>query len=252
MTILNLSKFVPFNLEIDLEKSQINKADNIPLNFSTRKISDIKEIIYDQNWVNSLKNNCDLYYMYRDFTRKEDKPLFIKYNIRFDITLIPPRSIGKEFNKTAGHFHPDARVGYSYPEAYEVMAGKGVYLLQKDSKNNEIIELRIVKAKAGDQILIPPGYGHITINPTKNKTLVMNNLVSSKFNSNYEPIKNKKGASYFLLKNGKWIKNTEYSEEILIKKIKPKRIVDKPFYLSFLENPERWIFLNEPWTKGNW
>jgi len=252
MSIINLSNFVPYELKIDVEKSQIIKADNIPLNFSIRKLFDIKEVIYDQKWIENQKKNIDLYFMYRDFTRKEDKYLFDQYSIRFDITIIPPKSLGKEFNKTAGHFHPDAKIGHSYPEVYEVMSGKGIYLLQKESKDEKLIEILIIKAKTGDQILIPPGYGHITINPTKNKLLVMNNLVSSKFNSIYEPIKTKKGAAYFLLKNGKWIRNLEYSKEIIIKKAKPNRITDKPFYLAFLKNPEQWIFLNEPWIKNDW
>ena len=42
--------------------------------------------------------------------------------------------------------------------------------------------------KEGDKVVVPPNYGHITINPF-DKTLVMSNWVCSDFPSIYEPIK---------------------------------------------------------------
>ncbi|MHA1157110.1 MAG: glucose-6-phosphate isomerase family protein [Candidatus Heimdallarchaeota archaeon] len=179
MSNTNLSKFVPFELLLDNNSKKLGKAGDIELDFAVRKLFDMKEVIYDQNWVNQQENDFDLYYMYRDLTRKQDKTIYQKNNVRFDVTVIPPQTLGKELVKTAGHFHPDAKEGISFPEVYELMNGEGIYLLQKDSVENNTIEIIVVKAKAGDQILIPPGYGHITINPSKTETLVMNNLVSS-------------------------------------------------------------------------
>ncbi|NHJ39200.1 MAG: glucose-6-phosphate isomerase, partial [Asgard group archaeon] len=199
------------------------------------------------------KEDFELYYMYRDFTRCEDKELFQKLAIRFDITIILLRYLGREFVKTAGHFHPIADKKQSYPEVYEIMHGKGLYLLQKETKKkNDPIEMIVIPAKAGDQILIPPGFGHITINPTENETLVMNNLVSSKFSSIYDTIKKNKGAAYLYHSNGSWIRNQSYKQKIIVKEKESKKLSDKPFYLSFLENPDQWIFLNEPWTRETW
>ncbi len=252
MVNTNLSKFVPFELLLDNNSKKLGKAGDIELDFAVRKLFDMKEVIYDQNWVNQQENDFDLYYMYRDLTRKQDKTIYQKNNVRFDVTVIPPQTLGKELVKTAGHFHPDAKEGISFPEVYELMNGEGIYLLQKDSVENNTIEIIVVKAKAGDQILIPPGYGHITINPSKTETLVMNNLVSSAFSSIYGSIKEKQGAAYLLLNDGNWIKNNQYSEEIKVLERVPEKIVDQPFYLSFINNPDEWIFLNEPWTKDTW
>jgi len=41
-------------------------------------------------------------------------------------------------------------------------------------------------------------------------------------------------------------------DKIKVKEGIPKKIVDKSFYNSFLENPEQWKFLNEPWIKEEW
>lgn len=249
MTTINLSKYVPYELLVDKQTNKVTKAGDIELEYSIRKLLDMKEVIYDQEWLKNQKENPDLYYMYRNLVREEDKSLYQNHKIRFDITIIPPRNLGKERVKTAGHFHPEIKENYSYPEAYEVMAGKGLYLLQKETRNNEPIEIIIVKAKAGDQVLIPPGYGHITINPSKRETLIMNNLVSSEFSSIYQPIKERQGAAYLYLKDDQWIKNPEYQKEVLVQKKKAKKIDKKPFYLSFLQKPEEWSFLNKPWER---
>ena len=252
MTIINLSEYVPYELEVNKSTGLIVKADNIPLKYATRKVADMSSVAYDQEWLKETQNTIDLYYMYRDFTREEDKELFKQHNIRFDITIIPPFKLGKELVKTAGHFHPEIKQGVSYPEVYEVMHGHGIYLLQNQSIMNDKIEIIIIKGKKGDQILIPPGFGHITINPSTDEPLIMNNLVSSKFSSIYGSIKEKKGAAYILLEGNDWIKNPNYSQELDITTKEPTRLDSKPFYLSFIENPDKWIFLNEPWTKLNW
>jgi len=252
MAEIDLSSFVPFKLVVDSETGKIIEgvSENPP--FATRKLFDMKEVLYDVDWLQS-QENIDLYYMYREFVRKEDRELFQRHKIRYDITIIPPRMLGREFVKTAGHFHPPVQKGVSYPEAYEVMHGKAFYLLQKETKKKkDPIEIIIIQASAGDQVLIPPGYGHVTINPSENELLVMNNLVSSEFSSRYEPIKKQKGAVYLYHANKTWIRNPSYHQRIIAREKEPMKIDDKPFYLSFLDNPEQWKFLNEPWLKDKW
>ena len=43
----------------------------------------------------------------------------------------------------------------------------------------------IIEAQKGDIIVISPGYGNVTINPTPGQTLIMANLVSTAFTSEY-------------------------------------------------------------------
>ena len=44
-----------------------------------------------------------------------------------------------------------------------------------------LYHIALVKTTKGDIVLIPPGYGHVTINPSAEETLVMANLVSTAF-----------------------------------------------------------------------
>jgi len=186
-------------------------------NADVRRLYDLKEVLYDQEWLKNAKNE-DLYYMYRGVDRKD--------KLRYDITVILGKMLGKEFNKTKGHYHPN-----KYGELYIVLEGKAFYLMQKINNKEEIDDLYIVKAKKGDHVIVPPGYGHITINPEK-EDLKMANWVYEEFDSIYKPIEEKKGAAYYYTTEG-WIENKNYQKNIKIKFKKPLK--EFPQDLSFLK-----------------
>lgn len=179
---------------------------------SYRTLFDLKDVVFDKKWFSKQKKNTPLYEMQREVNKKK--------NIRYDITKIYGKMLGKEYNKTLGHYHPNG-----FPEIYEVLKGKAIYLLQKPLRVNsrKIVHVIAVYAKKGDQVIIPPKYGHVTINPSR-KILVMANLVSSRFSSIYEPYKRFRGACYYYTKKG-WIKNENY-EVGELEKVKAKRIFE--------------------------
>jgi glucose-6-phosphate isomerase, archaeal len=172
-----------------------------------RRLIDMKEVILDQNWL-AVAVDFELYYMYRDlYLSRADKEKLLQNDLRYDITIIPPSMLGCEYIKTAGHYHPNVPGSIvTYPELYEVLEGEALYLLQ----NQDFSDVVAVYASAGDKVLVPPGYGHITINRS-NKTLKMANYVARSFSSLYEPYKVKRGGAYFFTKDG-WIKNERCPE----------------------------------------
>lgn len=216
---------------------------------------DMKEVIYDRDWLKEAEN-LELYYMYRDLSLSKNDAFTIKeHGLRYDITVIPPRMLGNEYVKTAGHYHPTVPgSSITYPEIYEVLKGEAIYLMQK-LENDRITDVLLVKAEKGDKVIIPPGYGHITINPS-NKVLEMANWVA-RFESIYSPIKEKGGGAYFILKKG-IVKNVRYNELPEIRPLKPSNLGDiglhknKEMYtlvkdikkLEFLTQPHEheWVF----------
>jgi glucose-6-phosphate isomerase len=172
-----------------------------------RRLFDMREVILDQEWLKTA-DNLELYYMYRDlFLSRSDGERLRDQGLRYDITIIPPHMLGCEYIKTAGHYHPNIPGGgITYPELYEVIEGEALYLLQK----KDLSDVVVVNASAGDKVLVPPDYGHITINRS-NKILKMANLVARDFSSLYDPIKEKAGGAYFFTKDG-WIKNEHCPE----------------------------------------
>ncbi len=147
-----------------------------------------------------------LYFMYRDLAlTAEDRAHLNEQNLRFDITVIPPGTVGGEYVKTKGHYHPLSPSGIGYPELYQVLTGEAFYLLQR----SDLQDIVVVTAKAGDFVLIPPGYGHVTINPGAGE-LVMANLVSAGFASDYTFYEELQGGAYYLMEEGGWVPNPRY------------------------------------------
>lgn len=178
-----------------------------------RTLKDLKGVLYDQEWYQTVEN-FDAYYMYRGVKEKN--------GLRYDITAIPFKMFGQEYPKTKGHYHPD-----DYGELYIVLDGQAIYLLQ-DKKLSDIV---VIKTNPGEIAIIPPGYGHITINPGP-KDLKMANWVNPNFNSLYEPILKKGGAAYFYTKDG-WTKNKNYGKIPKIRYEEPEKKF--PQNLSFLK-----------------
>jgi glucose-6-phosphate isomerase len=159
--------------------NELRFGDNI-IEPDIRMLSDMQEVVYDRTWLEN-SSDIELYYMYRDLALDDtDRRILRNANLRYDITMIPPRRLGKEFVKTAGHYHPKVSgTDLSYTEIYEVLEGEAHYLLQKLEKN-KITDAVLIKAVKGDKVVIPPDYGHVTINPSE-KELRMANLVSDRF-----------------------------------------------------------------------
>jgi glucose-6-phosphate isomerase len=189
-----------------------------------RKLHDMEDVLFDKEWYDATDaRNDDLYYMFRDLAKNDSDLEVIKaHHLRYDITSIPPRMLGSEFTKTVGHYHPKIPgADVSYPEIYQVLEGSAIYLLQKAESGDEdiVLDVAVVSAEKGDLVLIPPEYGHVTINAAET-TLKMANWVCRDFSSIYEPIKRLCGASYFLLKDG-FAKNPLYKDVPPLRYLKP-------------------------------
>lgn len=151
-----------------------------------RKLKDMYDVLYDQEWAKKQNPDLVLYEMHRETK--------IKNNIRYDITVIPAKLLGKEFNKTKGHSHPDE-------EKYQVLEGEAIFLLGT----------KAIHAKAGDKIVIPANCPHVTINPSLTKTLKLANWIKKDSQGDYSEFAKKRGACYYYTIDG-WIKNPNCAE----------------------------------------
>lgn len=231
---------------------------------AVRILEELKEVVLDKNFLATADMDTELYYMFRAVSKDEEDEREIKdKGLRYDITIIPPNKLGLEFVKTAGHYHPFLPGSkMTYPELYEVLEGEAHYLLQRREQERgteRIKDVVVVKAKKGDKVLIPPNYGHVTINPSE-ATLKMANWVASAFSSIYEPMKRRGGAAYFELTNGEFVKNAKYGELPDIRFLRPS-VVEKEAGLNLnlslnlsketetyelIRQPETLAFLTNP------
>jgi glucose-6-phosphate isomerase len=187
--------------------------------------------------------------MYRDLARSEaDRHWLSRHQLRYDITVIPPWDLCGEHVKTKGHYHPVNTAGTGYPELYEVVEGTAQFLLQTRTLDDVVL----VVAGTGACVVIPPGYGHISINPSPDTTLVMANLVSTAFESEYGEYETLHGAAYYVMSDGRIIKNPHYPDMPPVRKcivVKGQGVAGRPCagsIYSLIGNRDTLAFLNKP------
>ena len=217
-----------------------------------RRLYDLRDVAFDTSWFEDA-SDCDVYYMFRDLSRtKDDADAIKRHQLRYDITLIPPLQMGLEFVKTYGHYHPsvNSTSRYTYPEVYEVLDGDAHYLLQHAQNEHSVDEVILVKATKGDKVIVPPNYGHVTINASE-KTLTMANWVCRSFESLYDPYTQLHGGAYYELINGRLLHNQAYEKVPEIRIVYPKEtpayglVKRKPMY-ELIKEPNLLEFLTAP------
>lgn len=187
----------------------------------TRTVGELRPVLADPGC--GEEDGSPVYWMYRRLARtEEDRKWLEDAGIRYDITVIPPGDLCGECVKTRGHYHSPNPAGVEYPEVYELLMGTAWYLLQ----DRPCTDLCVVEARPGDQVVIPPGYGHITINPG-GETLIMANLVAEANQSEYAPIERLQGGGFYAMTGG-WVKNPRYPEEAVLRWGSPAPIPGAP------------------------
>ncbi len=204
---------------------------------AVRTAEDMEKTLVDAN----IAENFDVYYMFRNIYASDD--------IRFDITIILANALGSEFPKTFGHYHPKSDGGVPYPEVYQILKGQALFILQKNNPDKSV-DVIMIDGKEGDVVLVPPYYGHVSINNGED-TLIMANLVYEKFNSIYDEYRDNQGAAYHILKDGEIKQNTNYvidkNERINAKELNERyKFTSKDLLSEFHENPQKFLFLQKP------
>lgn len=244
-----------------------NESDNM-------LIPDAKGISYEQHsrklskgmfGLLADKNYCiedDPYYdFYLSIGVDADREKFKAVNLRYDSTVIMQGCAGDEFKKTAGHFHCDVPgKGMSYPEYYQVIKGKALFVMQRVNnyctEGSMVVEDAILaEVNAGESIVIPPNYGHCTVN-ISDETMVFVNLVSCSSTNYYDSVKKSVGMCCYIKKgeNGGYIveKNPSYQFTCEPKIVTPTDNdtlgIHKgvPVYTQFLNAPDKFAYLNSP------
>lgn len=206
-------------------------------------------------------NKNELFYTaYRDIVFPEHADLFAKYDFRYDITVIEPGTVNGEFKKTSGHYHGFVKNGSCpYPEVYEVICGEIIFVLQKcmdfqSDKKHVIDEIRIVHVKEGESVIIPPFYGHCSINPADGISMFSNIAVLS-CPLFYEPIQQKAGLATYVTKDGGQFclkQNPHYNglpEPEVVRPRENRKLgieFGTPCYQNFIKDPGKYDFLLHP------
>ena len=211
---------------------------------SVRKIRDLAKVMSMPESITSspLADNT-AYYMLRGlFASEEDMVYaFDEKGMRFDITAMVPAIVDTELMHTSGHYHnPLVK-----PEIYMVVSGTAIYLLQQhnipadanklseDELKERLAQSKVVRsvaviAQPGQPVVIPAGWGHVTVNPSLTEPLIMVNWLTYKQTSTYGPYETFHGPSHRIIadqmNNMSVVPNAHYSQDIPFSFVTPKDV----------------------------
>ncbi len=174
-----------------------------------RTVSEMLPVLYCPEKVKPDSWKDLTYFMYREAARMG--------NIRYDVTRIRKYDLVCERNKTFGHVHPVSKSGAAWSEVYEVLSGEAHFLLQKATPVG-IEDAVLLTAKKGECLLLPPGYGHVTINTGKGE-LLLANLVSDGFEADYSMFAQRRGGCFYEKLDGELVRNENYGSEFELRKM---------------------------------
>lgn len=161
---------------------------------SSRSLSELKPVLMDQN--NPPNGGSDP--VYEVYTEIEE-PGWVNR------TILKTGRLDQEYAKTFGHYHTAQVI-----ETYKVEKGQGVMILQKKHFENEkwipeiVDEVYLVKASAGDEIIITPEYGHSWSNIGQEDLQLIDTWAQGHQTADYVEIEKHQGMAYYLVeKDGK-------------------------------------------------
>lgn len=208
-----------------------------------------------------------IYTVHRNVARRDDAERIREKNIRYDITVIPAGyfpGTRREFFRTLGHYHPLPPANLlAYPEVYEVIAGRAYWLIQRPGGDDPgtLQDIYLIEAGPGEKAIMPPGFGHITVN-AGSAPLITANWIADGFEYDYGPYKKFRGGGYWILEGDmpgtiEFMPNSSYAALPELAKLRPREIPafglvrSKPLYslagelekLNFLSNPDAYADL---------
>lgn len=252
----------PLEVEFDDQTNELY-LNGEKLEPAVRRISEMRDVIADNQFLFHASPEQALYFMYRNIWREQDD--YAYSGVGYDVTVILPTPLGKEFNKTLGHYHAvaeNSRAGHTFPEVYEVLQGKAVYVLQKLAETNdctkasgEISDFIAIEAGEGDKTVIPPDYGHVSVNASTTQALVMSNVPDGSVGKgDYSLFKKRHGAVYYFFSDGSVVPNSSYENPPELKRFKAsnwpanEKIAElkENLYAAFLHAPNKFEWLLAP------
>lgn len=226
--------------------------------FGAKYVKGMMGLLADEENVNAAEAYYDVY---RGIRFPEDTEALADNEYRYDITIIMDGLVNGECKKTSGHYHGyNQKRTNTYGEVYEVIKGTALYVLQKadnfDTNPDGVLikDLIFATVKEGQTIIIPPNYGHCSINIGEGP-LVFSNLAYVPCPVKYDSVKYYHGMSFYVMKDaGKiYLKTNERYKNVPAPKY--ATVIEnpafgikfgRPVYQSYFDNPNAFDYLKNP------
>lgn len=227
--------------------------------YSVRTFGKLAPVLEDPGCIAGQEQEI-IYWMFRNLGLRGDEHLLSHHSLRYDLSVFRQHQFGQELMKTSGHYHPLIyEGGPSYPEIYEVAYGRAIFLMQEVDDYNagpDKVKVRhciALECRAGEKAIMPPNFGHVTINPDPHRPLITTNWVCSDFASVYGGAEICQGFAWYRTQDRGWVRNPRY--QCSIPRLRFARCAEVPelglrrsrgLYESGARHPELLALLKRP------
>lgn len=215
-----------------------------------RRLDDIRASLADP----ACSGPEELYAISMDVGREEDRKEIERRSLLYGAVVYGAGVIGREPVRSQGHIHAvSPSCGYSTPEVYEIWDGEAIIYMQEAEGDNPG-NCYAVRGKAGDVVIVPPGWVHATVNADVSRTMCFGAWCVRDYGFEYEAVRSHGGIAYFpyVEKNSiLWRENPAYRGGHLVEKT-PREYTEfgirkgVPIYTQFQENKEEFSFVTRP------
>ena len=212
--MIDLQSLCSLPITFNNQKEKLVFGDDLILE-STEKIP-LKSLI--PSLLNkSLIYPVDVYEEYKNIRHVEHRES-LKYEVHYDLMMIPEGLLGVEYIKSHIYFSADKCAENITACVVEVIHGTLTILLQKNltcevpSFYTEVDEGVLIEVKKGEKAIIPTGYYYTFINTTE-QPIIFSIVYRNKSVVDYSKFRREQGLAYFCIrKNGRSeiVKNPRY------------------------------------------
>jgi glucose-6-phosphate isomerase len=198
-----------------------------------------------------------VYAIAMDVAKDEHRELLERNMLLFGVVAYARGKLGEEPVRSQGHVHAVAAgSGLSTPELIEVWSGRALVYLQQWVRDHPG-RCVVIEAKAGDQVVIPPGWAHYIVNANADSCMTFGAWCTRQYAFCYDEIRAHRGLAWFplLQRDGavSWEPNKTYHFSKLIQsdvRSHPELglLASVPIYLQCICNPERFQWIPRPET----
>jgi glucose-6-phosphate isomerase len=260
MTTLDLTDVSGLPIAVDLETGRLSDLAGAVYwdGPGQRRFGDLRSVVAVPDAVDPIADEV-AYLTYRD-VRLNGETGLAESGLRYDVTVTLPGTVGGEFIKTAGHYHALDAKGVSWPEVYDVLSGEAAFVLQKAEDDPAgdpgVTRGIVIVVGLGDRLVIPPDYGHVTVN-IGTTPLVVADLVATASSNHYQGYAARQGGAVRIMAvpgeddafEAEW--NHAYPEvdegiEVIAAPDLTPFEPGTPLYLLGVDTPEKAAFLTDP------
>ncbi|MFT4028310.1 MAG: glucose-6-phosphate isomerase family protein [Protaetiibacter sp.] len=230
-------------IDFGLDGEALRFADTVRIEQEGHRVVSAMAALYREVDPDDASVLYDTFFDVRDLA---DEQRILDGKLAYSLTSIRRAPVGSESAKTHGHVHSYEPDGFPPAEAYEVLAGSGVFVLQDLHAGPRSLVAVAVHAEVGDVVVIPGALYHCSVNAGEGR-LVFADLCRRGMSDVYGDVRDAGGFSYLRQDSGELRPNPRYTAVPELVHVSAEEWAGRrfgPLYATLLEDPSEleWLW----------